>query len=49
MQQHFEMDTQFVKAQSDDIPKINASMMAVFYKQSDVYTAVEIRGTKAER
>ncbi|KAB0802565.1 hypothetical protein PPYR_04751 [Photinus pyralis] len=42
-------DPGFVKAQSDNLPHVDALMVAEFFASSDKYTAAEIRGLKAMR
>ena len=39
----------FVKAQSDNLPKIDAFMMTSYFATNPDFTSAEIRGVKASR
>lgn len=39
----------FVKADSRNLPTVDAVMVANFFTESDVFHSAEIRGVKAER
>lgn len=43
------MDKGFVKAQSDNLPKVVSVMLALFYSENSSFTSAEIRGVKAQR
>lgn len=42
-------DTDFVKAQSDNLPKVDSLMIAEYFASSKKYTSAEICGIKAQR
>ncbi|XP_026741056.1 uncharacterized protein LOC113503360 [Trichoplusia ni] len=42
-------DTGFVKAQSDNLPKIDVFMMSTFFASNPDFTSAEIKGVKATR
>lgn len=39
----------FVKAQSDNLPQIDAFMMTAYFASNPDFTSAEIRGVKAAR
>ncbi|KAG8188291.1 hypothetical protein JTE90_012124, partial [Oedothorax gibbosus] len=43
------MEKNFQKGASDNLPKVTASMMAMYFKDNLDFTSAEIRGVKADR
>ncbi|KAF5308208.1 hypothetical protein FQR65_LT06388 [Abscondita terminalis] len=41
-------DTEFVKAQSDNLPKLDSFMLVEFFNENKLFTSAEIRGIKAD-
>lgn len=42
-------NTGFVKAQSDNLPKVTVLMVSDFFAESDVFNIAETRGVKAKK
>ena len=39
----------YVKGQSDNLPEVDAMMVAEFFSSSGLFTSAEMRGVKAKR
>jgi len=43
------INTEFVKAQSDNLPKVTVLMISDFFVESDVFNIAETRDVKSEK